>query len=95
MALTKSICYAYIPVLPQKRSAYTRKHQAKQPCLGIEGAAENDGCSSSARMDNIGDKSSTDSLNDSDSDSSSSSEDVNAQRWVFCLLMDRSMHVLL
>eukprot|EP00731_Ephydatia_muelleri_P024670 Em0016g941a len=57
----------------------TRKRQAKRPCLGTEEAAEDDGCSSSARMDNIGDESSTDSSNDSDSDSSSSGEDVNAQ----------------
>ncbi|KAL5474730.1 hypothetical protein EMCRGX_G026718 [Ephydatia muelleri] len=67
-------------LLPQKRSAYTRKRQAKRPCLGTEEAAEDDGCSSSARRDNVGDESSTDSSNDSDSDSSSSGEDVNAQR---------------
>ena len=67
-------------LLPQKRSACTRKRQAKRPCLGTEEAAEDDGCSSSARRDNIGDESSTDSSND---DSSSSGEDVNAQRWVF------------
>ena len=70
-------------LFPQKCSACTRKRQAKRPCLGTEEAAEDDGCSSSARMDNIGDESSTDSSNDSDSDSSSSGEDVNAQRWVF------------
>ena len=63
--------------------ACTRKRQAKRPCLGTEEAAEDDGCSSAARRDNIGDESSTDSSNDSDSDSSSSGEDVNAQRWVF------------
>ena len=59
--------------------ACTRKRQAKRPCLGTEEAAEDDGCSSSARRDNIGDESSTDSSNDSDSDSSSSGEDVNSQ----------------
>ena len=58
------ICYAHVPVLPQKRSACTRKRQAKRPCLGTEGAAEDDGCSSSAWRDNISDESSTDSSND-------------------------------
>ena len=33
--------------------AYTRKRQAKQPCLDTEGATESDGCSSSVRMDDI------------------------------------------
>ena len=33
--------------------AYTRKCQAKQPCLDTEGATEYDGCSSSLRMDDI------------------------------------------
>ena len=33
--------------------AYTRKRQAKQPCLDTEGATESDGCSSSLRMDDI------------------------------------------
>ena len=46
-------------------------------CLGTEEAAEDDGCSSSARRDNIDDESNNDS-NDSDSGSSSSGEDVNA-----------------
>ena len=36
--------------------ACTRKRQAKRPCLGTEEAAEDDGCSSSARKDNIGDE---------------------------------------
>ena len=56
------------------------KRQAKRSCLGTEEAAEDDGCSSSARrITYVGDESSTDSSNESDSDSSSSGEDVNAQ----------------
>ena len=31
----------------------TRKRQAKQPCLDIEGDTESDGCSCSLRMDDI------------------------------------------
>ena len=55
--------------------AYTRKRQAKQPCLDTKGATESDGFSSSLRMDDIYvgqmTKAATlhDSSNDSDSDS--------------------------
>ena len=46
------------------------KRQAKRSCLGTEEAAEDDGCSSSARrITYVGDESSTDSSNESDSDS--------------------------
>ena len=44
----------YHPVLPKIEAiAYTRKRQAKQPCLDTERATESDGCSSSVRMDYI------------------------------------------
>ena len=44
----------YQPVLPKIEAiAYTRKRQAKQPCLDAEGATESDGCSSSVRIDDI------------------------------------------
>ena len=33
--------------------SYTRKRQAKQPCLDTKRATESDGCSSSLRMDGI------------------------------------------
>ena len=46
---TASTIYAHVPasILPKiKAIAYTRKRQAKQPCLDTEGATESDGCNS-------------------------------------------------
>ena len=53
---TASAIYARVPasILPKIEAiAYTRKRQAKQPCLDTEGATESDRCSSSVRMDDI------------------------------------------
>ena len=53
---TASTIYAHVPdsILPKIEAiAYTRKRQAKQPCLDTEGATESDGCSSSVRIDDV------------------------------------------
>ena len=48
---------AHVPASTSKLKieaiAYTRKRQAKQPCLNIKGATESDRCSSSVQMDDI------------------------------------------
>ena len=49
---TASTIYAH-PASYFQPIAYTRKRQAKQPCLDTEGATESDGCSSSLRMEDI------------------------------------------
>ena len=49
-----TLTYRPYSILPKIEAiAYTRKHQAKQPCLDTEGATKSDGCSSSVWMDNI------------------------------------------
>ena len=49
-----TLTYRPCSILPKIEAiAYTRKHQAKQPCLDTEEATESDGCSSSVRMDDI------------------------------------------
>ena len=53
---TASTIYAHVPasILPKIETiAYTRKRQAKQPCLDTEGATKSNGCSSSVRMDDM------------------------------------------
>ena len=49
-----TLTYRPCSTLPKIEAiAYTRKRQAKQPCLDTDGATESNGCSSSLRMDDI------------------------------------------
>ena len=49
-----TLTYRPCSILPKIEAiAYTRRHQARQPCIDTEGASESDGCSSSLRIDDI------------------------------------------